>query len=487
MKPGAWTLRGLFAEAAVYAEFEGDAPIARLAYDSRQVADGDLFCCIPGEHLDRHDFAQAAVGAGATALLVERPLSLDTPQARVSHIRSILGPLADAFYGHPSADLQIAAVTGTNGKTTTTYIFEAIATAAGRNPGVVGNVTRRYAGIEEEAARNTPEASDLQALFARMRDAGADTVVIEATSEGLIAGRLRGTRVHTAAFTNLTQDHLNTHGSMEAYFEAKALLFEDGYTDRAVINVDDPYGRRLRDRLELDVLTFGADADISLRRADVGEDGSAVALRTPAGDVEFSTHLVGPYNVSNCMCAIGMALHCGIGLEACASGIEQLSNVPGRLERIDAGQPFLALVDYAHTPDALEKALGACRELATSRVIVVFGCGGDRDRAKRPQMGEIATRLADLTIITSDNPRSEDPDAIVAEIEMGASRAGGVYRTVVDRTEAIAAALEEASGGDVVLVAGKGHEQGQQFADRTIPFDDRDVVRHLLEASACRS
>jgi UDP-N-acetylmuramoyl-L-alanyl-D-glutamate--2,6-diaminopimelate ligase len=455
------------------------------------VAAGDLFCCIPGATADGHDFAPAAVEAGASALLVERRLGLDVPQAEVPSVRRALGALADAFFGRPSAQIRIAAVTGTNGKTTVTYLFEAIARAAGHSPGVVGNVTRRFAGISEEAPRNTPEAIDVQRLFRRMADAGANPVVIEATSEGLIAGRLRGTRIHTAAFTNLTQDHLNTHGSMEAYFEAKALLFEDGYTSRAVINIDDPYGRRLHDRVasSLDVMTFGEGGDISCTRADVTEEGSRVTLATPLGRFGFSTHLVGPYNVANCMCAIGLALHCDIPVERAVEGIEALQTVPGRLERIDAGQGFLALVDYAHTPDALEQALRACRALTAGRVIVVFGCGGDRDRAKRPQMGEIATRLADLAFITSDNPRSEDPAAIVAEVESGvrSGEGGGVSTSIVDRREAIAEALRAASEGDVVLVAGKGHEQGQRFADRTIPFDDREVVRELLSETPCRS
>ena len=482
------TFRGLLADAGVFADAppSADASISGLAYDSRQVEAGDLFCCIPGATSDGHAFAPDAVEAGASALLVERRLDLDVPQAVVPSVRAALGPLADAFFGRPSAQLRIAAVTGTNGKTTVTYLFEAVARAAGHSPGVVGNVTRRFAGITEEAPRNTPEAIDVQRLFRRMADAGSNPVVIEATSEGLIAGRLRGTRIHTAAFTNLTQDHLNTHGSMEAYFGAKALLFEDGYTSRAVINIDDPYGRMLRDRVasSLDVMTFGEGGDISCESADVTEEGSRVTLATPQGRIDFSTHLVGPYNVSNCMCAIGLALHCEIPIERAVAGIGSLPAVPGRLERIDTGQGFLALVDYAHTPDALEQALGACRALTDRRVIVVFGCGGDRDRTKRPQMGAIATRLADLTFITSDNPRSEDPAAIVTEIEEGAKEGAGAFMSIVDRREAIAQALGAASDGDVVLVAGKGHEQGQSFADRTVPFDDREVVRELLQDGA---
>ena len=479
----AWTLTGLLGAAGIEADVRGDATVTGLAYDSRRVASGDLFCCWPGENVDGHDFASDAIRSGAGSLLVERFLPVNVPQARVSGVHAVLGPLAAAFFGRPSDELTIAAVTGTNGKTTTTYLFEAIARAAGRPVGVIGNVSRRYAGITEEAGRNTPEATDLNALFRRMLDAKTELAIIEATSDGLAAGRLRGTRIATAAFTNLTQDHLNTHGSIQAYFEAKALLFTDGYTERAVINIDDPYGRALVDRVEgsLRVTTYGSErGDIHCSSARLTVSGTDVDVITPVGDASLRTHLVGPYNVSNAMCAIGLALDVGLTLDDAVLGIESLASVPGRLERVDSGQPFLALVDYAHTPDALEKALGAVRMLASGRVIVVFGCGGDRDRAKRPQMGEIATRLADLTFITSDNPRSEHPDAIVAEIAAGAT-GGGAYETIAERREAIAAAIEHAREGDVVLVAGKGHEQGQQFADRTVPFDDVTAVREALE------
>ena len=491
----AWTLEGLLRASSIDAQLRAastDVEIGGLAYDSRRVARGDLFCCWPGSNVDGHDFAAGAVRAGAHALLVERFVDVDVPQARVERVHPVLGPLAAAFFGHPSRQLDVAAVTGTNGKTTVTYLLESIARAAERTPGVIGTVSRRFPGAEEPAPRNTPEAPDVQGLFRRMADAGVDLVALEATSDGLAAGRLKGTAARTAGFTNLTQDHLNTHGSMEAYFDAKALLFEDGYTSRAVINVDDDYGRKLRARVgtSLDVLTYGMDeGDISCDRWELTRSGTRARLRTPSGAIEIATSLVGRYNVANCMCASGMALQCDIDPGDIARGIEALATVPGRLETVDAGQPFLAVVDYAHTPDALENVLHACRELARSsgqdgRVISVFGCGGDRDKAKRPLMGEVSARLADLTIVTSDNPRSEDPDAVVAEVAVGAARRGGAYRTVVDRRSAIAEAIAEARPGDVVLVAGKGHEQGQQFADRTIPFDDRDVVREALRNAA---
>ena len=471
--------------AAVDAEIRGDATITEISYDSREVSSGDLFCCIPGEHLDRHDFAADAAAAGASALLVERFVDVDLPQARVGRIRDVLGVIADSFYGHPSQQVPVAGVTGTNGKTTVTYLVGAIAEAAGKTPGTIGTISARFAGLEEPAARTTPEAVDVQRLFRRMVDAGVDVIAMEATSDGLVAGRLRGTSFATAGFTNLTQDHLNTHGTMDAYFEAKALLFDGSYTSRAVINIDDPYGRRLVGK-PVDVTTYGFDdGDIRCTSIELRADGTRASVTTPSGDVDLVTPLVGRYNVANCMCAIGLALEIEIDLDAIVSGIASLDRVPGRLDSVQSGQPFLALVDYAHTPDALEQALRACRELAgEGRVIAVFGCGGDRDKAKRPQMGEVATRLADLTIVTSDNPRSEDPDAILAEILTGAERGGGAYRAVVDRREAIGEALNEAREGDVVLVAGKGHEQGQYFADRTVPFDDREVVRDVLKELA---
>ena len=472
------TLSGLLRASGIRAEISGDAAVTGLSADSREVAPGDLFCCIPGAVADGHDFAGAAVAAGAAALLVERPLDAPVPQAVVPAVRPVLGPLADTFFGHPSREMPVAAVTGTNGKTTVTYLLEAIARAAGREPGVVGTVSRRFDGVSLPAPRNTPEAIDLQRLLRRMLDAGVGVVALEATSDGLEQGRLFATRFVTAGFTNLTQDHLNTHGSMEAYFEAKASLFDPSYTNRAVINVADDYGRRLAERTSVDVLTYGTDdADIHAGSLEIDARGSSAVARTPAGEISIETSLRGRYNVDNCLCAIGLALHLGIEPDAIAEGIRAVTKVPGRLEPIESGRGFVVLVDYAHTPDALEHALRASREVASSRLIVVFGCGGDRDRAKRPLMGRAATSIADVAIITSDNPRSEDPEAIIREIEAGAE---GPYRVVVDRREAINEAIGEARAGDVVLVAGKGHEQGQTIGATTLAFDDRDVVKEAL-------
>ncbi len=482
------SLSALIHAAAIRAELRGDADVGGLEHDHRRVSAGVLFCCIPGQVVDGHDFAAAAVEAGASALLVERFLDLDVAQARVEETRPVLGPLSAAFYEKPSATVPIAAVTGTNGKTTVTYLLEAIAKAAGREPGVIGTVSRRFKGVEEPALRNTPEAIELQRLFRRMVDARVDFIAMEATSDGLAQGRLAGTHFATAGFTNLTQDHLNTHGSMEAYFEAKALLFDGSYSNNAVINVRDPYGEELvRRTSDLNVLTYGTDDSDIVADVELGSFGFRGTARTPSGDIEVSSPLVGRHNIENAMCALGIALQCGFSPDAIVSGLAAMDDVPGRLEKVDAGQAFLAVVDYAHTPDALDHAVRTCKELATGRLTVVFGCGGDRDRAKRPLMGEAATRTADLTIVTSDNPRSEDPEAIIREIEPGAKSGGGRYELVTDRRDAIRQAIGQASDGDVVLVAGKGHEQGQQFADRTIPFDDATVIREAIEEASCRS
>lgn len=487
--PMRWTLRALLDAAGIRADVGGDAEIRGLAHDSREVAAGDLFCCIPGARADGHDHAPAAIAAGASALLVERDVDVDAPLARVERVRDALGPLSAAFFGRPSEAMRVAGVTGTNGKTTVTYLVEAMATAAGRTAGIAGTVETRVGDVSEPAVRTTPEAVDLQRTLARMRDAGAEVVALEVTSHGLDQGRVAGTRFACVGFTNLSRDHLDYHHTLEEYFEAKARLFDPSYAPRAVVNAADPYGRRLTDRISgLEVLTYGSSgADIVCDRAETRPDATAVRIATPEGPVEARIGLVGRHNVDNLLCATGLALGLGLAPEAIAAGAEALRSVPGRLERVEAGQAFGVLVDYAHTPDALARALEASRELSRGRLIVVFGCGGDRDREKRPLMGEAATRLADLSVFTSDNPRSEDPLKILSEVVAGAGRGGGAYRVVPDRREAIAAALAEAREGDVVLVAGKGHETGQTFADRTVPFDDREVVREELEALGCRS
>jgi UDP-N-acetylmuramoyl-L-alanyl-D-glutamate--2,6-diaminopimelate ligase len=478
-------LTELIAAARVPAEVDADAEIVGLAYDSRTVRPGDLFCCIPGRTSDGHAFAADAVAAGAAAVLVERGIGVAAPSARVGNVREALGPIAAVFFGRPSEALAVAGVTGTNGKTTVTYLVEAMASAGGLTPGVIGTVESRVAGEAVPAVRTTPESIDLQRLLARMRERRADVVAMEVTSHALHQHRVDGTRFACAAFTNLTQDHLDYHGTLDDYFAAKALLFDGRFTDRAVVNVDDSYGRRLVDVARgLDVVTCGRSGSVACEAVHMSTGGTKMRVRTPGGTIDISTPLVGRYNVDNVLCATGIATVLGIPPDAVARGAADV-RVPGRLERIDAGQAFAVLVDYAHTPDALGNASAAARELASGRLIVVFGCGGDRDRGKRPLMGSAATSAADLTIVTSDNPRSEDPLAIIRDIEAGCSR--GRYVVTPDRRAAIEQAIAGAGAGDVVLIAGKGHETGQQFADRTIPFDDRVVAREALERTKCLS
>jgi UDP-N-acetylmuramoyl-L-alanyl-D-glutamate--2,6-diaminopimelate ligase len=449
--------------------------IADLAYDARAVGPGTLFFCVPGTRADGHEFAADAVGNGAVALVVERRLDLDVPQLVVPSARAAMAVAADAFFGRPTAELQVAGVTGTNGKTTTAFLLYAILAAAGRRPGLLGTIESRVGGERRPAVRTTPEAIDLQREFREMLDAGDRSAAVEATSHGSALGRLDRVRFSTLVFTNLTQDHLDFHGTLEQYFEAKRRLFTEARPPAAV-NVGDEHGRRLAEELrgQNELLTFGL-VDYAELRADELELGPRGA-RFRAGGIELETRLRGRFNVENVLGAVAAARLLEIPDDAIAYGVRELRGVPGRFEAVDEGQPFAVLVDYAHTPDSLENVLRTARDLAQSRVICVFGCGGDRDRGKRPLMGRIATELADLAIVTSDNPRSEEPEAIIAEILEGA----GDAEVEPDRREAIARAIGEAAEGDVVVIAGKGHEQGQQFADRTIPFDDREVAREAL-------
>jgi UDP-N-acetylmuramoyl-L-alanyl-D-glutamate--2,6-diaminopimelate ligase len=434
--------------------------ISDLAYDTRAVTPGSLFFCVRGARFDGHELADRAIDAGAAGLVVERPVASRVPQVVVKDSRRAMAIAAVEFFGHPSDELQIAAVTGTNGKTTTAFLLYSILESAGRKPGLLGTIESRIGGETRPAIRTTPEAIDLQRAFREMLDAGDRSVAMEATSHGSELGRLEGIRFSSLAFTNLTQDHLDLHGTMDAYFEAKRRLFIEGEPP-AALNVGDPWGRRLAaDRP--DALTYGFAEDAMLRPEAL--DGIDLKLR-------------GRFNVENALGAMAGARLLGIDDESIVRGLETLEGVPGRFESLDEGQPFTVVVDYAHTPDSLENVLATVRELDSGRVICVFGCGGDRDREKRPVMGRIASEFADLAIVTSDNPRSEDPRAIIEEIVAGA---GDELEVVPDRREAIARAVEAAAPGDVVLIAGKGHEQGQQFRDRTVPFDDREVAREAL-------
>ena len=434
--------------------------IGDLAYDARAVGPGTLFFCVPGSRADGHEFAAQAVERGAVALVVERPLELDVPQLVVPDARRAMAPAADEFFGRPSEQLQVAGVTGTNGKTTTAFLMYAILAAAGRRPGLIGTIESRIGGERRPAVRTTPEAIDVQRSLREMLDAGDRSCAMEATSHGSELGRLDRVRFSALVFTNLSQDHLDFHGTMDRYFEAKRRLFLEGLPP-AAINVGNEWGRKLAaDRP--DALTFGFDGDAEIGPAEL--EGIDLKLR-------------GRFNAENALGALAAARLLGIDHDAIAHGLESLRGVPGRFESVVEGQPFEVIVDYSHKPEALESVLRTARELTIGRVICVFGCGGDRDRGKRPLMGRIASELADVAIVTSDNPRSEDPQAIIDEILTGVV---GEVEVQPDRAAAIERAISIADDGDVVLIAGKGHEQGQEFADRTIPFDDREVARDVL-------
>jgi UDP-N-acetylmuramoyl-L-alanyl-D-glutamate--2,6-diaminopimelate ligase len=467
-----------------------DVEIVAITHDSRSARPGACFACIPGARTDGHDHAPDAVTRGAVALLVERPLALPVPQACVPSVRAALGPVAARLHHDPSSAMRVLGVTGTNGKTTTTYLLEAIARAAGDRTGVIGTVGAQVAGETVPATHTTPEADDLQDLLARMRDAGAATVAMEVSSHALDQHRVDGVHFAAVCFTNLTHEHLDYHGSLDAYFDAKARLFERGRTPAAAVNVDDARGAELVARAQsdgIDVWTYAvdaADADVTALDVVLGPRGTGCTLLDRRGghEVTIELPLVGAFNVANALAAVATARAAGFGLDAVARGLTGPLVVPGRMEQVDAGQPFTVLVDYAHTPDALATVLGAARPLAGAdgRVLCVFGCGGDRDAAKRPLMGAAVARGADVAVLTSDNPRSEDPRAIADAVLPGLVSARE-HRVDLDRRAAITSALAEARPGDVVVVAGKGHETGQTIGGQTTPFHDRVVAREVLE------
>ena len=463
------------------AEIHGDAsiPVGEAAFDSRQVVPGALFFCVRGAHADGHDFARDASRSGAPALVVERWLDVDLPQILVPSARQAMGPMSAVVFGEPARSLTIVGVTGTNGKTTVVHLLDAVLHAAGHRTGAIGTVGAHVAGEPIPLARTTPEAPDLQRLLGRMRDAGVTTVAMEVSSHALDQSRVDGVVFDAAVFTNLSQDHLDHHGSMESYFAAKASLFAPDRTERALLNLDDPWGRRLLD-VPVPVTTFGLAAEADVRAEDVRASVDGLAFRV--GGREVKSPLRGAFNVSNCLAAIASSRVIGVDAEHAIRGLASAGQVSGRMEPVDGGQDFLVVVDYAHTPDSIRTVLAAARPLATGRVIVVFGCGGDRDRAKRFPMGAAATEGADLTVITTDNPRSEDPNGIIAEVKRGAEASGGRYVVEPDRRTAIRLALREARPGDVVVVAGKGHEAEQELAGGPVPFDDRVVVREELDA-----
>ncbi len=472
--------------------------IGSLAYDSRKAGPGTLFFCVVGEKRDGHEFAAQVVEAGAVALVVERELDVAVPQVVVPSARAAMAPFARTFWGDPTAELKLVGVTGTNGKTTTAYLTREILEAAGIQTGLMGTVKQVVGGEEEPVERTTPEAIDLQETFRRMLEGGDRACAMEVSSHAMVLHRADAIHFDVAVFTNLTQDHLDFHADMEDYFAAKRMLFAADPGVR-IVNVDDPYGRRLAE--EFDCLTFSAEgADADYRATDVEFDaggarftvltGSRSMGRKPdatagfrpiGGEVRLRTGMPGHFNVANALGAFAAAEALGVDAASAAAGLAAAARVPGRFEPIDEGQGFAVLVDYAHTPDSMENVLRAARRLTPGRLISVFGAGGDRDKAKRPLMGRAGGTLSDLAVVTSDNPRSEDPEAIVAAVAAGAREGDAELVVEVDRHAAISLALGRAEPGDTVVIAGKGHEQGQEFeGGRKIPFDDREVARAEL-------
>ncbi|BBH21226.1 UDP-N-acetylmuramoyl-L-alanyl-D-glutamate--2,6-diaminopimelate ligase [Paenibacillus baekrokdamisoli] len=473
-----------------------ETQIDGIQIDSRKVSQGDLFIALPGHTVDGHTFAPKALANGAKAMVVERQLDLDVPQLIVKDSRLAMAVIADYYFAKPSQKLKLIGITGTNGKTTTTYLIERILKDAGFRPGVIGTVEMRYADQSVPMSGTTPEALDLQRHLAAMVEAGTDFCAMEVSSHALEQGRVKGCRYRTAIFTNLTQDHLDYHGTMENYAAAKGLLFSrlgneyaSSQEDRsyAVLNADDAASAAYAGVTSAEVLTYGVDneADVRATSIHITAQGTSFHLDTFRGSTDITLQMTGKFNVYNALAAISAALIEQIPLEQIKASLEALPGVPGRVESVIAGQPFSVIVDYAHSPDGLENVLRAVKEYAVGRIICVFGCGGDRDRTKRPIMGKIAAHYADYAIITSDNPRTEDPDRILLDIEAGLIENGipkSQYQMLPDRRAAIQKAVEMASPNDVVLIAGKGHETYQLIGGATYHFDDREVAKEAIRS-----
>ena len=453
--------------------------IADLAYDTRRVRQGALFFCVTGARVDGHELAWEAIERGAVAVVVERPLEVDVPQLLVPSVRESMAVAADLYFGEPTKELELAGVTGTNGKTTTAFLLRSVLEAADRRPGLVGTIEWRVGGETRPAPFTTPEAIDLQRLFREMIDAGDRSAAVEASSHGSALRRLDRVRFGVLVFTNLSQDHLDLHGSMDEYFQAKRRLFTGPQPPPAAVNVGNVWGRQLADELEdahrSPLVTFGLADDAEIRPEELEVTARGSTFR--AGGLEIETPLRGLFNVENALGAVAAGFLLDLDEDAIVEGVASMPGVPGRFEPVDEGQSFAVVVDYAHTPDSLATVLHAARDLGNGRVIVVFGAGGDRDRGKRPLMGKVAADLSDITIVTSDNPRSEDPLAIIQDVLQGT---GLDVEIDPDRRSAIARAVALADEGDVVVIAGKGHEQGQDVGGVVSPFDDRDVAREAL-------
>ena len=460
-----------------------DKQIDGIFYDSRQVTPNALFFCIEGLRFDGHQFAGEAIAKGAQAVVISKdiPLPEHVTKIYVEDTRLAMALMSKAFFGNPVKDIPLVGVTGTNGKTTVTYLIKAILEEAGKKTGLIGTITNMIGNKKIPAERTTPESLDLHRLFKEMKDEGTDVIVMEVSSHSLSLKRVAGCRFEVGVFTNLTQDHLDFHNSLDEYREAKAKLFDQ--SQRAVINIDDESGRIIMERAACSALTYGirGEADIYARDLEITTKGVSFRLFTPDGNCMINLNIPGIFSVYNAMAAAGACSALGISLECIKNGLEKVKGVPGRFELLNTGTDYSVILDYAHTPDGLENVLKTARGFTKGRVITVFGCGGDRDPGKRPIMGEIAGRYSDLCIITSDNPRNEEPMAIIEHILPGIKRTACPYVVIEDRRQAIAHALEQGKAGDVIILAGKGHETYQILKNnRVIHFDEREIVAELL-------
>jgi len=466
-----------------------DIHVAGLAFDSRKIKPGEIFVAISGFKEDGHRFVPAALKSGASGVCLEREISVPDNIAliRVKDSRLALAQISDFFYGHPSGNLRVFGVTGTNGKTTIVYMLESIGNSAGMRTGVISTISYRIAGKAVPADRTTPESLDLQKMFVEMKSRGCVWAAMEVSSHSLVLHRVSGVEFSAAIFTNLTRDHMDFHKNRNEYMKAKAKLFEMlGKDKTAVVNADDPASNKVMSLTKAKVLTYGFGKKADIKPENVRfSDGISFLACTPFGNTQVKIKLLGRYNVYNSLAALGAGLSQGLKPEIVSAGLSRLEPVPGRFQHIPNTKGIAVVVDYAHTPDALEKTLMTARELKPGKIISVFGCGGDRDRTKRPEMGKISSQLADYTVITTDNPRSENPEAIAEEIKAGVN-SGHAFRIVLDREQAIRQAVEMAEKGDLVLLAGKGHEDYQIFSDRTIHFSDAEVAAEILSETGTK-
>lgn len=470
-----------------------EVEITGLQMDSRKIENGNLFICVPGIEgflEDRHSFAKDAVNNGAAALVVERDVEINVPKIFVKDARRAMAVIASHFYGYPSHEMKLVGITGTNGKTTTSFIIEKIFADYGVKTGLMGNNGVKINGIMLPTDINTQEPPTLQQNLRKMRNHETEICVMEVSSQGLDMKRVLGCKFRTTVFTNLTQDHLDYHGTFEEYKNSKSLLFsrlgntfDPDDSKYVVLNADDPVVEDMKRVTSAEVITYGInnESDVSAKNIRMTSKGIQFLLSSFKGDIEIELQLVGRFNVYNALAGITVALIEGIPLENIKTSLSKLTNVGGRMEIVDEKQDFLVLVDYAHTPDALENVLNSIKEFSQGKIITVFGCGGDRDKGKRPIMGEISSLYSDIVLITSDNPRSEDPNQILSEIEKGIMKTGNLYvESIVDRKAAIYRAIEIANPMDVIIIAGKGHETYQIFKDKTISFDDKEVARKAI-------